>query len=168
MATQNPSLPRTITVQTDDGPVDVSKLTLGRAAELAQILDSLPELLRGVQEDEGLANALTAALEGGTENEDAVALGQAVLRVAPKLFLVAQDAMIRLICVGAGLDRERVERLGLDEAMEILGAILEVNNVAALVASAKNLGRLLGLNREAIRAAQTATRAAYRASGSKT
>lgn len=168
MATQNPSLPRTITVQTDDGPVEVSKLTLGRAAELSQILDSLPELLRGVQEDEELANAMSAALEGGAGNEDPVAIGQAVLRVAPKLFLVAQDAMIRLICVGAGLDRERVERLGLDEAMEILGAILEVNNVAALVASAKNLGRLLGLNREAIRAAQKATKAGSRASGSRT
>src|SRR5690606_120108 len=164
MATQNPSLPRTITVQTDDGPVEVSKLTLGRAAELSQILDSLPELLRGVQEDEELANAMSAALEGGAGNEDPVAIGQAVLSVAPRLFLVAQDAMSRLICVGAGLGRERVERLGLDEAMEILGAILEVNNVAALVASAKNLGRLLGLNREA----QKATKAGSRASGSRT
>ena len=45
--------------------------------------------------------------------------------------------------VGSGLDRDVLESLGLDEASEILLAILTVNNVNAVVQNVKNLRSLL-------------------------
>lgn len=144
MPKNNPSLPREIEVQVAGETITVRKLPLGRVAQLAQLLDSLPDIVGQFTADEELAAVFNGAMIG--ENQDFQALGKAVVAALPKLLATAQDFVVRLIVVGAELDRKWVEEnVGLDEALELLVAIFTVNNLSAIQKHGKNLMRLFGL-----------------------
>ncbi len=146
MSKHNPSLPREIEVSVGGETIVVRKLPLGRVAQLAQLLDSLPDVITAVTGDDELVAMFNEAMAGKGEAQDFQALGKAVVTVLPRLLATAQDFVVRLIAVGAELDRKWVEEnVGLDEALELLVAIFTVNNLSAIQKHGKNLMRLFGL-----------------------
>lgn len=142
MPKDNPSLPREIAVQVAGKEVAVKKLPLGRIAQLAGLLDAVPGLIAEVTADEGLRQAFSE-----TDTSDYAALGTTVVQALPKLLGTAEDFVISLIAVGAGLEKPFVrDEVGLDEALELVVAIFTVNNLGAIQKHAKNLMRLFGVN----------------------
>lgn len=138
------SLPRSINVKVFyDGKlqtVKIEKLPLGRAAKLAGVFKSLPKRIKALQENEKVREAWEKAAEGEV---GVVQVGLQIVEILPELLEASAEAVLDVLEVGSGLDRDVLESLGLDEASEILLAILTVNNVNAVVQNVKNLQSLL-------------------------
>lgn len=147
MSKHNPSLPRTMDVAVGDKTITVRKLPLGKAARLAIMLESLPDVIAEMTGDEETAAALSAAMASGQEGrQDIQALGSVIVKVLPKLLMTAQDFVVGLISVGAEVDKQWVEEeVGFDEALDFITAILTVNNVIGIAEKAKNLMGLFGV-----------------------
>ena len=127
---------------------EVKKLALGHSAELIEAFNDLPKVLKGLVEDE----ATSSLFDGthGENNEELSLVDMAVLignNLGP-IMRVAQDAIINILHVGSGIEKQVIESLGLDEASELFLTIVKVNNLGAMQANLKNAMALLFPNRE--------------------
>lgn len=153
------SLPRSIPVRilvgTDrERVVQVEKLPLGKAAALGLAFKQIGERIAELREDERLKELFANG------KFDSMTLDQAaleLLKFLPELLDVAADLVIGVLAAGTGLEREELEQLGLDEATELLAAILTVNNLEAVQQNLKNVLERLGLKLKAPAPVQTAT-----------
>jgi len=139
------SLPRRLPFRyydQDDKEVihEVRKLPLGRAAELSRAFKELPAAIQGLMEGEE-----TKVLFDESQSADLGLVDMAVLIAnnLGSLLEVAQDAVIEILQIGSGLDRQIIEGLGLDEASELFLTIVRVNNLSAMQANLKNAMSLL-------------------------
>ena len=165
---ESKSLPRKLLFRhynQDDNEVthEVRKLPLGRATELSRAFKELPSAIKGLMEGDE-----TKVLFDETESKDMNLVDMAVLIAnnLGSLLEVAQDAIIEILQIGSGLERQAIENLGLDEASELFLLIVKVNNLSAMQANLKNAMSLLSPN-WAQRAQKTLTAVTPKKSGSK-
>lgn len=97
---------KTISVKLDDKTVEISKLPLGKYAELLTKIKELPKHLESIQ---GLSN-------------------DKILEQLPFLISVALPDVIAILTVATPLKAEEIEEMGLDEVTNVVLAIVEVNN----------------------------------------
>lgn len=162
MSSASKSLPRSIPVVLYKGTekekvVHVAKVPLGKAAALGEVLGTIPAKIQQLRENE----RIRAFLENtDLDNMPLTDLALKLLEFLPELLAAAADTIIELLVVGTGLDREELENeVGLDEAAELLAAVLTVNNVESLgkylKAAIQQLGIKPALPGPAARAATT-------------
>lgn len=137
------SIPVTILAGTDrERVVLVEKLPLGRAAQLGLAFKGVGAKIAELREDERLKELFANG------SFDAMTIDQAaleVLNLLPELLEVAADLVIDILVAGTGLERAELEQIGLDEATELLAAVITVNNLSAIQANLKNVAERLGL-----------------------
>lgn len=147
------SIPVTILAGTDrERVVLVEKLPLGRAAQLGLVFKGVGAKIADLREDERLKELFASS------KLDAMTIDQAALEVLnflPELLEVAADLVIDILAAGTGLERAELEQIGLDEATELLAAVITVNNLSAIQANLKNVMERLGLTVKAPAPAQT-------------
>ena len=119
--------------------IKVRKLPLGEAAKLGQVLDSIPEQLKALQENTQIQELLGGA---NLEEMDASAFSAAIIELLPTLLTVATELIIELLAVGSGADRKLLEQIGIEEASAILLAIFEVNNLQATWGNVQKLQQM--------------------------
>lgn len=107
---------KTVKVKLDDGKtLEVSKLPLGKYAELLDAIEELPKSISGLD-----------SLDNDT-----------ILAQLPKLIAKSLPDFIKIIHIATGMSEEEVEQLGLDEVIDILKAIAEVNNYSKVLDTVK-------------------------------
>lgn len=119
--------------------IKVRKLPLGEAAKLGQVLDSVPEQLKALQENTQVRELLGGA---NLDEMDATTVGATIVELLPTLLNVATELILEILAVGSGAKRELLEQIGLDEATEILIAIFEVNNLQAIWGNVQKLQQM--------------------------
>ena len=117
-------IPMSKTVTLSDGStVVVNKLALGKYAQLLTALKNMPSSVMGE-----LANIDTQAEEMAIQG----IIG---------LIGTAWGQVIDVIAIGSGVEKERIENdpiIGLDGGVDLLVAIIEVNNLAVVIGNLKN------------------------------
>lgn len=111
--------------------IPVKKAGLGRWKQITnaikKLINLLPEFLksRGIEDLETFIDSLTYT--------DLIAM-------IPDILDMAADEFINLLAVGTGLEVEFLEEyVGIDEAMDLVEAIIQVNNIFEAVEKGKNL-----------------------------
>ncbi len=108
---------KTIEVKLENKTVKISKLPLGKYAELLGAIEDIPKSL-------GQFDGLT--------NED-------FLAQLPKLVSVALPDVIKVLAIATPLTPDEIEDLGLDEVVELVAGIVEVNNYKSVFANIKKM-----------------------------
>ncbi|MFW6327555.1 MAG: hypothetical protein ACOC2F_04515 [Bacteroidota bacterium] len=118
--------------------ITVAKVPLGKWKQLTDNINTLLNLLPEVLEEQGLTEK--EELERYFEQIST----QDVLMLLPDMMEVAFDEVINILAMGTDVDRDLIaEQVGIDEALEILEAIIEVNNLVKVVEKGKNMMNLL-------------------------
>jgi hypothetical protein len=107
--------------------VEIKKMPIRRFAELMMAVEHLPSKLQGAFSAEEL------------ENLD----NQAFLMKIPALLGDSQDEIFNLVAIASGVEKETMLDYGLDEFLDVISAVLELNNIQAIVSKVKNMGNLL-------------------------
>ena len=92
-------------VKIDSGEVEVNKLAIGKYAELLAVLRAMPGKVTG--------------MFVGTNTEMFARL--------PEFLEMNLPEAIKLISIGTGISEEKVSSLGLSECIDLLVAVIEVN-----------------------------------------
>ncbi len=106
-----------VTIQLETGTIEISRLPLGKYAELLKALENLPGQLAGftdLKSDE-------------------------LISKLPAIIGNSLPEVMKIISIAADMPEEEVAQLGLDETIEILVAIFEVNKVQKIADSIKKL-----------------------------
>lgn len=124
----NKSLPKVSVVQLDSGDVEVKKLPLGKYALVLQELEKLPAVLEQIT----------------SQSTDEI------VQQLPAILATSWSDVVGIISIATGVSKaELEEEIGLDEAVSLVTAVIEVNNFFSV---AQNLGKLRDVWQE--RAAQ--------------
>ncbi|MFB4472140.1 hypothetical protein ACDI16_04185 [Oceanobacillus caeni] len=107
--------------------VTIKKIPVGKFAELMLAVKKLPNLV--------MANITAEDLE----NVNA----ELMLTKLPVLVAGAQDEIFKLTSVASGITKKEIEQLDFEEFFQVVEAILEVNNIKAIIEQVKNLGKVL-------------------------
>lgn len=108
---------KSIEVKLENRTVVVKKLPLGKYAEVFETLQELPKE--------------ASDLAGISKDELFTRLPQIVATFLPEV--------AKVLSVAAEVKYEEIMEMGLDEAVDLLGAVIEVNNFAKVVDSAKKM-----------------------------
>lgn len=106
---------KTQIIKLDDKTVTISKLPLGKYADLLKALKELPKKVEG--------------LDKMTPDE--------VMKNAPRLIGEALPEFIEILSIATPLTKEELEQIGLDEAVRLVIAVFEVNNYREVYENAK-------------------------------
>ena len=116
--------------------INILKATLGRwkrlTSSIKKIFELLPEIIKskGFEDPQVFMEQMTV---------------QDLFLLIPDIMEVATDEFINILALGTGLEKEYIEgKIGLDETIDILEAIIEVNNLIKVVDKGKNLISLWG------------------------
>ena len=104
-----------IIVKLENKTIEVSKLPLGKYAELLDALEELPKSVSGL---DNLTN-------------------EAIFAQLPKLIAKSLPDFINIIHIATDMEKEEVEQLGLDEVIDIIMALVEVNNYGKIFETVK-------------------------------
>ena len=131
----------TTVIESDDGieektiTIKVKKAPLGKWKRLTDNVKVLFDLLPEVLEEKGIENPQEYMMQM-SEKE--------IISYLPDMFRVATDEVIDMLSLGTGVDVETLENeVGIDEAVELFEAVVEVNNLVKVVEKGKNLMKLL-------------------------
>ena len=131
----------TTVIDSDDGieektrTIKVKKAPLGKWKQLTDNVKVLFDLLPEVLEEKGIENPQEYMMQM-SEKE--------IISYLPDMFRVATDEVIDILSLGTGVDVETLENeVGIDEAVELFEAVVEVNNLVKVVEKGKNLMKLL-------------------------
>lgn len=108
---------KTKTVKLDSKTITVTKLPLGKYAELLKALKNIPQHLSGIENFE-------------TTN---------LLEVLPTLIQKSLPDIVEILTITTPLKTEEIQELGLDEIIRIVEAVVEVNNYVEVWATAKKV-----------------------------
>lgn len=97
---------KTIKVKLDEKTVEISKLPLGKYADLLKALKQLPRLLKDFQ---------------GKSNDE-------IVERLPIIIGESFDDFIGILVIATDLQPEELKLLGLDEVVRLILAVFEVNN----------------------------------------
>lgn len=106
---------KTIKVKLDEKTIEISKLPLGRYAELLKSIKELPKHISGM---------------------DKMSPDQ-MLEKLPQLVGESMPDFVKIITIATSLEETEIVALGLDEVVRIVVAIIEVNNYAEVFATVK-------------------------------
>jgi|GEM_PF-2705527 hypothetical protein len=125
--------------EVEERKIVVSKAPLGNWKKLTDSIQKLMNLLPEVLEEE-------KGLESQEELEqyfDQMTM-QDILLLLPDMMEVAFDEVMNLLALGSDKDSKFMEKyVGMDEAIDIFEAIVEVNNLVKVAEKGKNLLNLL-------------------------
>lgn len=131
----------TIVIESDDDieerirTIKVKKAPLGKWKQLTDNVKVLFDLLPEVLEKEGIKNPQEYMMQMNEKE---------ILSYLPDMFRVATDEVIDILSLGTGVKVETLEnKVGIDEAIELFEAVIEVNNLIKVVEKGKNLMKLL-------------------------
>lgn len=108
---------KTIKVEIDSGVVEISKLPLGKYAELLKAIKELPKHVAGLQ--------------GKTNDE--------IFDNLPVIIAEALPDVIGILEIATPLKKEQIEVMGLDEVTRVVVAVIEVNNYKEVYAQIKKV-----------------------------
>lgn len=115
--------------------IKVKKAPLGKWKQLTDNVKVLFDLLPEVLEEKGIENPQEYMMQM-SEKE--------IISYLPDMFRVATDEVIDILSLGTGVDVKTLENeVGIDEAVELFEAVIEVNNLVKVVEKGKNLMKLL-------------------------
>jgi len=124
MPRQEQKMDKTITIETELGPVIVRKLALGDYAQLLRAFKKLPaELGKFVQ---------------GNSAADLKDLNF-ILTSVPELIAEALPEFADVVSIATDKDSEFVLKLDLADAIDLLATVLELNNYSRVIESIKKL-----------------------------
>ena len=116
--------------------IHILKATLGKwkrlTSSIKKIFELLPEIIKrkGFEDPQVFMEQMTV---------------QDLFLLIPDIMEVATDEFINILALGTDLEKEYIEeKIGLDETIDILEAIIEVNNLIKVVDKGKNLISLWG------------------------
>lgn len=116
--------------------IKIVKAALGKWKKLIDSVKKLFAILPEVLERKGVKD--TSAFIDEIELSD-------VILLIPDMLEAATDEVISFLSLGTGLEVEYLEeKVGLDELVDLLEAIIEVNNLIKVVQKGKNLMNLWG------------------------
>lgn len=114
--------------------VTVAKAPLGKWKQLTESINNLLEVLPEVLKKKGVDDPEKYIEQMGVQ--DFVVL-------IPDMLEFAVDEIINVLAIGTGLSTEYIEeKVGLDETIDLLEAVVEVNGLARAVEKGKNLKNL--------------------------
>jgi hypothetical protein len=125
--------------EVEERKIVVSKAPLGNWKKLTDSIQKLMNLLPEVLEEE-------KGLESQEELEQYFdqMIMQDILLLLPDMMEVAFDEVMNLLALGSDKDSKFMEKyVGMDEAIDIFEAIVEVNNLVKVAEKGKNLLNLL-------------------------
>lgn len=103
----------------------IQKIPIGKFAELMMAVEKLPGAIFEVVSVDEIENLDTKIL----------------LNKLPQLLAKAQDEIFNLVSVASGI--EKIENLSFEEFVDVVTAIVEVNNIQVIVNKLKNLGEIV-------------------------
>ncbi|MCF8002442.1 MAG: hypothetical protein K9K76_11390 [Halanaerobiales bacterium] len=128
--------------EVEEKEVIVSKAPLGNWKRLTDSIQKLMNLLPEVLEEKGLESQ-----EELEQYFDQMTM-QDILLLLPDMMEVAFEETMNLLSIGTDKDAKFMEKYaGMDEAIDIFEAIVEVNNLVKVVEKGKNLMNLLSRKR---------------------
>lgn len=111
--------------------ITVEKVPLGKWKNLIDTVKRLFKVLPEVLEAKGI--------EDTDEYMETMTM-QDLIMLLPDMLEVAAEEIFNLLSIGSGLSTEYIEeKVGLDEAVELFEAIIEVNNLIKVAEKGKNL-----------------------------
>ncbi len=108
---------KSITVKLEDKTVEVKKLPLGKYAELLAAVKELPKKLGG--------------LDKMTNDQ--------LFEQLPFLIASSLPDLVGILSIATELSTDEINEMGLDEAVDILVAVIEVNNYRAVYENIKKV-----------------------------
>jgi hypothetical protein len=97
---------KTIEVKLDERKVEISKLPIGKYAELLKAIKELPKHIKGLDQKNN----------------------EAIFEMLPSLIGESLPDFIDMLTIATPLKKEEIEVLGLDEVTRLILAVIEVNN----------------------------------------
>ncbi len=117
--------------------ITVQKAGLGKYKKLSDIFKTIMNIIPEYAEEQGIDD-VDEYIQSMTYIE--------LLNMIPDLLTYSIDQFIDLLILGSDLEKDFAEEnLGLDEAFDILDAIIKVNGLIKVVEKGKNLMNRLGL-----------------------
>ncbi|MEB1806595.1 MAG: hypothetical protein LPK26_04680 [Bacillaceae bacterium] len=107
--------------------VEIKKMPLGKFSKLLLALDGLPSKLYDIFTQEEL------------ESFDNMML----LKKAPLLVATAESDILELVSIASDIEKEKFIEGEPEEFLDVVAAILELNNVKAIIDKVKNLKKVL-------------------------
>ncbi|WP_163581109.1 hypothetical protein [Gracilibacillus saliphilus] len=104
----------------------IRKIPIGRFADLMLGVDKLPSIVKDNVTAEELSNI----------NEEVI------FTKLPKLVASSQDEILQLVSIASGIDKSNIEKLDFEGFFDVITAVIELNNVNAIVEKVKNLGKV--------------------------
>lgn len=104
---------------------EVTKIKIRQIGALAQTLNDLPDILKDF-------------IGGNTENVEELDT-QKMLELAPNLIMKASETVPAFLSVASGIELDKILDGGLDDLIELIRAVLEVNNFDVIVKNLRNL-----------------------------
>lgn len=118
---------KTITVETDAGPVVVRKLALNDYAELLRALKKLPQ-------------QFGKFIQGSSDDE--LRNNEKLFEVLPDILAVALPEYCAIMAIASDKDADFFGQLDLADNIDVLAAALELNDYQRVIASVKKLAAL--------------------------
>ena len=114
--------------------VTVSKAPLGKWKQLTESINNLLEVLPEILKKKGVEDPEKYIEQMGIQD---------FVMLIPDMLEFAVDEIINVLAIGTGLSIEYIEeKVGLDETIDLLEAIIEVNGIVKVVEKGKNLKNL--------------------------
>ena len=114
--------------------VTVSKSPLGKWKQLTESINNLLEVLPEILKKKGIDDPEKYIEQMGI---------QEFVMLIPDMLEFAVNEIINVLAIGTGLSTEYIEeKVGLDETIDLLEAIIEVNGIVKVVEKGKNLKNL--------------------------
>ena len=104
-------------IKLENKTIEVSKLPLGKYAELLKALEELPKVLADM---------------GDIDNDK-------LIKLLPSIIAKSLPDFVRMICIATPLEEDEVNLISLDEAVDIVLAVVKVNNYQGIFDKVKNL-----------------------------
>ena len=121
--------------------ITIVKAGLGKWKKLTDSIKKLFELLPEILEKKGIEDTEKYIEKMGMQD---------LLLLLPDMLEVAAEEIINILALGADTEPKYIEKhVGLDEAIEIFEAIIEVNKLVKVVEKGKNLMALWGAGQRA-------------------
>ncbi len=114
-------------IKLENKTIEVKKLPLGKYAELLKALEELPKTIAGLD---------------GFENDK-------IIELIPTIIANSLPELIRIICIATPLTEDEVADMGLDETVDVVLAVIKVNNYQAIFDKIKNLKAQTPVNKTA-------------------
>lgn len=116
---------KTKTITLNEQEYTIKKIPVGKFAQLMLAVDKLPSIVMNTLEGEDLQNM----------NQ------QQLMMKVPRLLASSQDEIFNLVSVASGVEAKEMADFDIEEFIQLIEAIIEVNNVSAIVERVQGLGK---------------------------